>query len=124
FLILEAARLFHFHSELLRNDRLHTFALATLVHVGVAIALGNVVRVFEPHAFVVGAQRAIPLVKAVVRRPAPVFGSDMPLAETGGDVSGISQDLSDSLLPSHNAASVAAQRDCVIARADRGAPRH
>src|SRR5712671_331423 len=72
-LIFEVAGLFHFHGELLRQDRLDALAFLALVHMGEAVAFGDVVRIFEPHAFVIGAQRAVPLVEAVIRRPASVF---------------------------------------------------
>ncbi len=124
FLIFEIAGLFHFHGELLREDRLYAFALAALVHVRIAVALGNVMGVFEPHAFVVGAQRAVPLVKAVIRRPAAVLRPDVPLPQTARRVSGCGQNFGDGLLPPHNAPRVAAQCNRMVAGADRIPPGH
>ena len=63
-------------------QRAHAHTLATLVHVRVPIALRHVVRIFEPHALVVSAERAVPLVETVVGRPATILGADMPLAQT------------------------------------------
>src|SRR6516165_9694696 len=123
-LIFEVAGLFHFHGELLRQDRLYALALAALVHVRIAVALRNVMGVFEPHAFVVGAQRSVPLVKAVIRRPAPVLRPDVPLPQTARHVSGRGQNFGDGLLPPHDTAGVAAQYNRMVAGADRIPPGH
>ena len=123
-LIFEIAGLFHFHGELLREDRLYAFALAALVHVRIAVALRNVMGVFEPHAFVVGAQRAVPLVKAVIRRPSPVLRPDVPLPQTTRHVSGRGQNFGDGFFPPHDAAGVAAQCNRMVAGANRVAAGH
>src|SRR6266508_2456953 len=123
-LIFEVAGLFHFHGELLRQNRLHAFALAAFVHVRIAVALRNIVRVFEPHAFIVGAKRAVPFVKAVIRGPAAIFRPDVPLPQTTGNVSGRGQNFGYGFLPPHNAARVAAQCNRVIAGTDRIPPGH
>ena len=123
-LIFEIAGLFHLHGELLRPNRFYAFALAALVHVRIAVALRNIVRVFKPHAFVVGAQRAVPLVKAVIRRPAAVLRPDVPLPQTRRNVSGCGQNFGDGLLPPHNATRVAAQCNRMVAGADRIPPGH
>src|SRR6267154_2226575 len=91
---------------------------------GEAVALGDVVRVFEPHALVIGTQRAVPLVEAMIRWPAAVFRTNVPLPEARRDISGLGKNFGDGFLPTHDAASISAQCDRVVARADRVAPRH
>src|SRR5260370_313135 len=120
----ETQGLLHSHGDFLRPDRLYPFALAARVHVRIAVALRNVMGVFEPHAFVVGAQRAVPLVKAVIRRPAPVLRPDVPLPQTRRHVSGCGQNFGDGLLPPHDATRVATQCNRMVAGADRIPPGH
>ena len=53
-LVFEIARLLHLHIKLLRKNRLAAFSLLAFMHMGVAVPLGQIVGVLEPHALVVG----------------------------------------------------------------------
>ena len=123
-LVLEVAGLLGFHGELLVQQRPGALALLALVHVREAVALRHVMRIGQPHAFVVGAQRAVPFVKTVIGREAAVFGADVPLAVDRGRVTGFRQDGADGALPRDDAAAVAAERDGVVAGADRETSGH
>src|SRR5581483_10675644 len=105
----------HLDRELLRLDRLAGPALRALVHVRVAVAFRDILRIIEPHAFVVGAQRPIPFVETVVGRPAPVLGADVPFALDRAGIARLSQDRSNGLLPAHDTAGIAAKRDGMVA---------
>ena len=123
-LVFEVAGLLGFHGELLVQQRSAALALEAFVHVGKAVALRHVMRIRRPHAFVVGAQRAVPFVEAVVGREAAVFGADVPLAVDRRGIAGFRQDRCDGALPGDDAAAVAAERDGVVAGPDREASGH
>ena len=123
-LVFQIAGLLRLHGELLGLDRLAAAVLRALVHVRETVALRHVMRILEPHAFVIGAQRTVPFVEPVVGREASVLGADVPFALDAGLVARFGQNVGDRAFPAHDAAGIAAERDRVIAGPDRIAARH
>jgi hypothetical protein len=99
-------------------------ASAALHHPRHRVPLWVVPRVGRPQRFVVGARRPVPLIEALVGRPPPWSFADVPLAVGGARVAGRRQEVTEGLLPGDQAPAMQrAERDAVVAGADRVAPR-
>ena len=83
---------------------LDLLALVPLEHVGDGIPPRDVPRIGLPERLVIRVGRTIPLIKAVVRRPASVFVADVPFASAESRVTTLREEVVQRLLPRDQAA--------------------